>query len=55
MLVMVAEMLQKCTFTFNIVLSMKLHIFISNEKNILSKNFVIQRKYIYIQLKHICI
>ena len=51
---MVAEMLQKYTFIFNIFLSKKLYISILSQKNIfVSKNFVIQRKYIYIQSKYI--
>ena len=50
----VAEMLQKYTFIFNIFLSKKLYISILSQKNIfVSKNFVIQRKYIYIQSKYI--
>ena len=54
---MVAEMLQKYFFIFNVFLSKKLYIFIFNEKNIflLCKDFAIQRKYIYIQSKYICI
>ena len=51
---MVAEMLQKYIFIFNIFLSKKPYIFIFNQKIFFfRKNFVIQRKYIYIQLKYI--
>ena len=46
----------KIIFRFNILLSKKLYTFIINEKIFLpSKNFVIQRIYIYIQSKYSCI
>ena len=50
---MVAEMLQKHIFIFNIFLSKNYVYFYSIKKIfLLCKNFVIQRKYIYTQSKY---
>ena len=54
---MVAEMLQKYIFIFNIFCYLKNYTYFYSIKKIflLCKNFVIQRKYIYIQSKYTCI
>ena len=44
---MVAEMLQKYTFTFNTLLSKKLYIFIFNE----NKYIFVYKNYIYLKIK----
>ena len=50
---MVAGMLQKYIFIFNIFLFKKPHMFVFNQKIFFfCKNFVIQKIYIYIQSKY---
>ena len=51
MMTMVAEMLQKHIFIFNVFLSKKPYIFIFNQKNILP----FKENIIYIQSKYTCV
>ena len=53
---MVAEMFQKYIFIFNFF-CLKNHVYLYSIKKLFffSNNFVIQRKYIYIQSKHTCV
>ena len=54
---MVAEMLQKYIFIFNIFYLKYIYIQSKKKKKkkFCCKNFVIQRKYIYIQSKYTCV